>query len=579
MGNKADLRRQFQLEIREAAKRSQWVLGASKIDVLRSGEAPLPPVEDDPRATLRVLRSEADRTPALSRLYRRDNLRLKPQTVITRLTRPCKPEVKEAYRFRAYDTWIPKRPGGEPILAKLKRARNREMRKIERQAAWASEAANAATIRVPTTLDELRARADNDAELEKAKDTVKAMFERPQDYPTRTTTAKYVGEDGKPLLIYLSKHQETSKEGELLWKKRAPGQVRRKPVMKNDGIAVSASVMPRQVASDKVLQQRYLDRFMLDVQKLANFKQRPIGVGKEVDRHPATTEEEVYHVYRMKGEKKVWEEFSLWIDMKLVFSGIKTRLRPSVDLLGKDDEEFFTIAEYLAGDDPIQFYLEEVLKKQMPDEFAALQETGRKARWIRERLLERRVAAGEKWAKMEGCSPYISEGIFMNRVTLYKLQTSLHRDKKDYLCVIFCAGEFIGGEGLFPDLGVKLKYRPGDVIIFYSDALYHAVAPWVATIGQSVNGIAPGRNSRVFNTHVDTMETLSRPYPDEWICKGRPTSKEDMKLGAHAAVILQQMRERKSNPERFIEIEGACGDDVLWADDELMQTLENMTLE
>ena len=45
---------------------------------------------------------------------------------------------------------------------------------------------------------------------------------------------------------------------------------------------------------------------------------------------------------------------------------------------------------------------------------------------------------------------------FLGRVTLYQLQTSLHRDRGDKICATTCAGRFRGGEGIFPDLNVKL---------------------------------------------------------------------------------------------------------------------------
>lgn len=48
-------------------------------------------------------------------------------------------------------------------------------------------------------------------------------------------------------------------------------------------------------------------------------------------------------------------------------------------------------------------------------------------------------------------------GCMLGGATLYKLQTSLHRDLKDFWCAIVSSGKREGCEALFPDLGLKLK--------------------------------------------------------------------------------------------------------------------------
>jgi hypothetical protein len=49
-------------------------------------------------------------------------------------------------------------------------------------------------------------------------------------------------------------------------------------------------------------------------------------------------------------------------------------------------------------------------------------------------------------------------GCMLANATLYKLQTGLHRDHEDHWCAIVNNGHYSGGEALFPDLGLKLKY-------------------------------------------------------------------------------------------------------------------------
>ena len=63
------------------------------------------------------------------------------------------------------------------------------------------------------------------------------------------------------------------------------------------------------------------------------------------------------------------------------------------------------------------------------------------------------------------------------RITLYELQTALHRDRGDKLCATFCAGRFEGGEGLLPDLNAKVEY------VFYF-LLWYVIAETVVDTGR-----------------------------------------------------------------------------------------------
>lgn len=55
------------------------------------------------------------------------------------------------------------------------------------------------------------------------------------------------------------------------------------------------------------------------------------------------------------------------------------------------------------------------------------------------------------------------------------------------------------------------SYRPGDIIIFYSDALWHMVSPWKATPQEPGSLFMPGRISRVYATHKDLIECMEKP--------------------------------------------------------------------
>ncbi|KAH8074945.1 hypothetical protein BXZ70DRAFT_911532 [Cristinia sonorae] len=75
---------------------------------------------------------------------------------------------------------------------------------------------------------------------------------------------------------------------------------------------------------------------------------------------------------------------------------------------------------------------------------------------------------------LPGCLP---GGPNIGRVTLKDLQTVLHHDDIDEMCVVFSVGKYKGGEFLLPDLCMKFKYTPGDLVFFLSQVLWHMVAP------------------------------------------------------------------------------------------------------
>jgi hypothetical protein len=71
--------------------------------------------------------------------------------------------------------------------------------------------------------------------------------------------------------------------------------------------------------------------------------------------------------------------------------------------------------------------------------------------------------------------PFTGKAILVNKRTL------LHRDLNDVkhgLAIMCVYGKFIGGEFCLPDLGIKVRYQPGDLIVFRSYMLNHFIASW-----------------------------------------------------------------------------------------------------
>ncbi|TCD65943.1 hypothetical protein EIP91_001973 [Steccherinum ochraceum] len=101
---------------------------------------------------------------------------------------------------------------------------------------------------------------------------------------------------------------------------------------------------------------------------------------------------------------------------------------------------------------------------------------------------------------------------FLGRFIIWKLQTQMHRDVGEaicaMICAMICAGRFEGGEALFPDLDTKFKYCPRDIVVFHSAMLSHSLAPWRALPRKRKDVCTPGRVSRVFTTHLNTLDNL-----------------------------------------------------------------------
>jgi hypothetical protein len=66
-------------------------------------------------------------------------------------------------------------------------------------------------------------------------------------------------------------------------------------------------------------------------------------------------------------------------------------------------------------------------------------------------------------------------------VFLVNTRTKKHRDPRDCrsgIAGLFCAGKFHSGAICFPQLGIKIPFKPGDIILFRSFALEHFLEDW-----------------------------------------------------------------------------------------------------
>ncbi|KAI9769841.1 MAG: hypothetical protein M1840_003835 [Geoglossum simile] len=90
---------------------------------------------------------------------------------------------------------------------------------------------------------------------------------------------------------------------------------------------------------------------------------------------------------------------------------------------------------------------------------------------------------------------------FLGLALLRNLQVEPHKDIsdiKDGYVAMVCFGDFCGGEFIVPELGLKLDFKPGDVIFLRSAVLEHFVAPFD---GQ--------RSSIVYFTHGNLSDNIS----------------------------------------------------------------------
>lgn len=108
--------------------------------------------------------------------------------------------------------------------------------------------------------------------------------------------------------------------------------------------------------------------------------------------------------------------------------------------------------ELIYKDWAIQSYLSELAEGLFPEEFARMVAAREKTSWVANEINGQTAAA----ILEQQTGKKIPANLFEGRVTLWKLQTGIHVDALDYLCAIYCSGQFVGGEGIFTDLNLKL---------------------------------------------------------------------------------------------------------------------------
>jgi hypothetical protein len=109
-----------------------------------------------------------------------------------------------------------------------------------------------------------------------------------------------------------------------------------------------------------------------------------------------------------------------------------------------------------------------MLKKFTPAEYNQLMKSADAGRWYTD--------------TQESCT--------LGLATVWKLQVGLHLDPYDWeLCLIVCGGKFNGAS-----LSLT-RYNPGDVVIFRSRYLFHAISHWTPGPMVQEDKCTPGRIS------------------------------------------------------------------------------------
>lgn len=99
---------------------------------------------------------------------------------------------------------------------------------------------------------------------------------------------------------------------------------------------------------------------------------------------------------------------------------------------------------------------------------------------------------------MRDCFKVSRRACFHGLALLRNLQVDAHKDRSDVpngWVAMVCWGDFSGGYLALPDLGVKLDFKPGDIIFFRSRLLEHFVTDFEGE-----------RSSMVFFTHENVLK-------------------------------------------------------------------------
>lgn len=116
---------------------------------------------------------------------------------------------------------------------------------------------------------------------------------------------------------------------------------------------------------------------------------------------------------------------------------------------------------HIYADGDMDAVLDHMFQTAAPEEHAKEKEAYKAGHWVGSQTMD---LGGLNW---RGPIPKNRTGWALGRVTLYKLHSAIHRDTRDSWCCIMSSGKFDGGEGLFPDLGLKLRcvlFRPASIL-------------------------------------------------------------------------------------------------------------------
>ncbi|THH26863.1 hypothetical protein EUX98_g7328 [Antrodiella citrinella] len=336
-------------------------------------------------------------------------------------------------------------------------------------------------FRLPVLLEELEKRPSRPNETTYEAVWQKALSLLSPEKTARTESGVWTDDQGNVLVVYVSEHH--TKDGRLVEDRLA------KPEQKD---------------------------FQLNCQTYHSMHAHQIATGKEASRHAWDFENDHCNTRYGKDERKArrllaedrewnpptYQECKGLSHLYLAWGATghpNDPQMPSQDMVGKSTSPLIKkkqqadVIKYMFADGHIANYISQLVALWMPKDFKRLKKAFDRANWIQDILEE-----GEN----------VGGGIFVGRVTLYKLQTHLHRDLGDTICAITCVGQFKGGEAIFPDLDLKLAYNAGDIILFHSQALWHMIAPWAPLPRPNNSKVIPGRISRVYTTHRDTLTRL-----------------------------------------------------------------------
>ncbi|KAL0059543.1 hypothetical protein AAF712_013688 [Marasmius tenuissimus] len=120
-------------------------------------------------------------------------------------------------------------------------------------------------------------------------------------------------------------------------------------------------------------------------------------------------------------------------------------------------------------------------------------------------------------------------GCFIGRAIVYKLPLYLHCDVGDEgVSVSFPAGRFTGGYLIIPQFGVKLWYRPGDILLLYANYIWHTIDEWKSTKMTRSHTTTPGRIGTVFffpSKSLDYLEDKEAGWGKDTMYGRLPSSK------------------------------------------------------